>query len=65
LAWTLNIPCQAAGEPREKGELEMSANIKRKLLAISAALTMSTLAIGAAVGPAHAAGMPVQAAANA
>jgi hypothetical protein len=45
--------------------MSVQGKIKRKLVAISAALTMSTIAIGAAVGPAHAASMPVQAAANA
>jgi len=45
--------------------MSVQANFKRKLVAIAAALTMSTLAVGAAVGPAHAAGAPVQATANA
>lgn len=46
-------------------EMSVQENIKRKLVAISAALAMSTIAVGAAVGPAHAASMPVQAAAHA
>jgi hypothetical protein len=45
--------------------MSVQSSIKRNLVAISAALAMSTLAVGAAVGPAHAAGAPVQAAANA
>ena len=37
------------------------SSIKRTLIALTAALTLSTLAVGAAVGPAQAAGAPVQA----
>jgi hypothetical protein len=44
--------------------MSVQANIKRKLVAISAALAMSTIAVGAAVGPAHAASVTVQAAVN-
>ena len=45
--------------------MSVQGNIKRNLIALFAALTMSTLAVGAAVGPAQAASMPVQAAAHA
>lgn len=45
--------------------MSAQSNFKRKLVAISAAVTMSTLAVGAAVGPAHAASLPVQAAVHA
>jgi hypothetical protein len=50
-----------------KGRIRMSVqgNIKRNLVALCAALTMSTLAVGAAGGPAQAASLPVQATANA
>jgi hypothetical protein len=41
------------------------SSFKRTLVALTAALTMSTVAITAAVGPAHAAGNPVQVARNA
>jgi len=51
---------QAATLRREKRESKMSS-IKRTLIALTAALTLSTLAVGAAVGPAQAAGAPVQA----
>ena len=37
------------------------SSIKRTLIALTAALTLSTLAVGAAVGPAQAAGAPIQA----
>jgi hypothetical protein len=45
--------------------MSVQGNIKRNLVALCAALTMSTLAVGAAVGPAQAARLPVQATANA
>jgi len=41
------------------------SSIKRTLIAVTAALTLSTLAVGAAVGPAQAAGAPVQVATHA
>jgi hypothetical protein len=44
--------------------MSVQANIKRKPVAISAALAMSTIAVGAAVGPAQAASVAVQAAVN-
>jgi hypothetical protein len=45
--------------------MSVQGNIKRNLVALCAALTMSALAVGAAVGPAQAASLPVQATANA
>ena len=45
--------------------MSVQSSFKRNLVAICAALTMSTLAVGAAVGPAQAASAPVQATANA
>jgi hypothetical protein len=45
--------------------MSVQSTIIRKFIAISAALTMSSLAIGLAVGPAQAASAPVQATANA
>ena len=41
------------------------SSLKRTLVAISAAIAMSTVAVGAAVGPAQAAGAPSQVAAHA
>jgi len=41
------------------------SSFKHTIVAISAALAMSTIAVGAAVGPAHASIAPVQAVANA
>jgi hypothetical protein len=35
----------------EKGRLEMSSQFTRTLVAMAAALVMSTVAIGAAIGP--------------
>jgi F0F1-type ATP synthase membrane subunit c/vacuolar-type H+-ATPase subunit K len=46
-------------------QMPVQSSFKRTLVAISAALAMSTVAVGAAVGPAQAAGNPVQVAANA
>jgi hypothetical protein len=44
----------------------MSINsIKRTMIAISAALAVSTLTVGAAVGPAHAVATPAQVAISA
>jgi hypothetical protein len=43
----------------------MSAQFTRNLMAITAALLMSTIAVGAAVGPAQAVATPVQASVNA
>ncbi len=45
--------------------MSIATSFKRTVIAISAALAMSTVAVGAAVGPAHAAGGSVQIAANA
>jgi F0F1-type ATP synthase membrane subunit c/vacuolar-type H+-ATPase subunit K len=56
------------GEPlKKKGRNQMSfmSSFKQTLVAISAALAMSTVAVGAAVGPANAAGTSVQTIANA
>jgi hypothetical protein len=51
---------------RPKREITMSSQSQftRTLVAIAAALTMSTLAVGAAVGPAQANANPYQAAIN-
>jgi predicted ATP-binding protein involved in virulence len=53
-------------EPR-KGRVEMSSQsqITRTLIAVVAALAMSTVAIGAAVGPAQANANPVKVTINA
>jgi hypothetical protein len=45
--------------------MSIMSSFTRTVVAISAALVMSTVAVGAAVGPAHAAGTAFQAAANA
>jgi predicted ATP-binding protein involved in virulence len=52
----------AAVQAGEKGRLEMSAKSQftRTLIAIVAALATSTIAIGAAVGPAQAVASPSQ-----
>jgi hypothetical protein len=58
---------QAGNGSREKGSLEMSSQspLTRTLVAIAAALAMSTVAIGAAVGPAQANANPVKVSINA
>jgi hypothetical protein len=58
---------QADNGRREKGSLEMSSQspLTRTLVAIAAALAMSTVAIGAAVGPAQANANPVKVSINA
>ena len=45
--------------------MSIKSSIKRSVVAISAALLMSTVAVGAAVGPAQAANVTSQVAANA
>ena len=40
--------------------MSIQSSIKRSLIAFSAALTLSTIAVGAAVGPAQASAGPVQ-----
>jgi hypothetical protein len=45
--------------------MSFMSSFKQTLVAVSAALAMSTVAVGAAVGPAHAAGAPAQSIANA
>ena len=45
--------------------MSIQSSLKRTFVAISAAIVMSTVAVGAAVGPAQAAGAPHQVAANA
>lgn len=45
--------------------MSVQSSFKRNLVAISAAVAMSTLAVGAAVGPAQAASAPTPALANA
>jgi hypothetical protein len=57
----------AKGNGGKKGEFEMSSQspITRTLVAIAAALAMSTVAIGAAVGPAQAVAAPSQVTLNA
>jgi hypothetical protein len=58
---------QADNRKPEKGSLEMSSQsqLSRTLVAIAAALAMSTVAIGAAVGPAQANANPVKVSINA
>ena len=50
-----------------KGRLEMSSHsqVTRTLVAIAAALAMSTVAVGAAVGPAQAVASPAKVTLNA
>jgi hypothetical protein len=45
--------------------MSVQSSLKRNLVAISAAIALSTVAVGAAVGPAQAANAPVKVAANA
>ena len=45
--------------------MSIQSSLKRTFFAISAAIVMSTVAIGAAVGPAQAAGVPAQVSAKA
>lgn len=45
--------------------MSIPSSLKRSLVAISAAIAMSTVAVGAAVGPAQAASPPSQVIANA
>jgi hypothetical protein len=45
--------------------MSIQSSLKRTFVAISAAIAMSTVAVGAAVGPAQAAGAPSQVAVNA
>ena len=45
--------------------MSIQSSLKRSFVAISAAIIMSTVAVGAAVGPAQAAGVASQVAANA
>jgi hypothetical protein len=51
---------------KKKGSLQMSINsIRRTMLAISAALAVSTVTVGAAVAPAYAVATPAAVAINA
>ena len=45
--------------------MTVQSSLKRTFVAISAAIAMSSVAVGAAVGPAQASSAPVQIAANA
>ena len=45
--------------------MSIQSSLKRTFVAISAAIVMSTVAVGAAVGPAQAANAPSEVAANA
>jgi hypothetical protein len=45
--------------------MSIRSSFKHMFVAISAAIAMSTVAVGAAVGPAQTAGVPSQVAANA
>ena len=45
--------------------MSIMSSFKQTLVALSAAVALSTVAVGAAVGPAHAAGAPVELIANA
>jgi len=49
----------------EKGDEEMSSQFKRTLVAVVAALAMSSVTVGAAVGPAQANAAPVKVSVNA
>jgi len=57
----------AAKQPVKKGDKEMSSqsHFTRTLIAMAAALVMSTVAIGAAVGPAQANANPLKVSINA
>jgi hypothetical protein len=56
-----------ANRQATKGEFKMSSQspFTRTLVAIAAALAMSTIAVGAAVGPAQANANPIQVSINA
>jgi hypothetical protein len=58
---------QQSNPQGRQGDFEMSSQSQftRTLVAIAAALVMSTVAVGAAVGPAQAVASPVQVSANA
>ena len=58
------IDPKAFADGSEKGEFEMSSSY-RTLIAMAAALLMSTVTVGAAVGPAQANANPIQVSANA
>ena len=45
--------------------MSVQSSLKRSFIAITAAIVMSTVAVGTAVGPAQAAGTPSQVVANA
>jgi hypothetical protein len=62
-----NVHRPAIEQAGRKRRFEMSSQspFTRTLVAIVAALTMSTIAVGAAVGPAQANANPVQASVNA
>jgi hypothetical protein len=49
----------------KKGDEEMSSKFKRTLIAVTAALAMSSVTVGAAVGPAEANANPVKVSINA
>ena len=55
------------GKAVQKGRIQMSSQspITRTLIAIAAALAMSTVAVGAAVGPAQAVASPAKVTINA
>ena len=50
----MGIGPQRTNSGLEKGRLEMSSQFTRTLVAMAAALVMSTVAIGAAIGPVQA-----------
>jgi len=51
--------------PKGSKQMSIQSSVKRSFVAITAAIAVSTLAVGVAVGPAQAAGAPSQVAANA
>jgi hypothetical protein len=57
-------PANKAGEKR-RVSMSSQSSFTRTLVAIAAALVMSTVAVGAAVGPAQANANPVQVSLNA
>lgn len=68
MAWSLNSCDQAPRAARrfKKGkQMSVHSSLQRTFVAIAAAIVMSTVAVGAAVGPAQAANGPSAIVANA
>jgi len=57
----LGVTGQQAGGGKRENEMSNQSPFSRTLIAIAAALAMSTVAVGAAVGPAQAVASPFQA----